>query len=201
MNARSRRSRRAGFTLLESTISLGVVAVIGYALSLWIKVGDDTQGTVARVAAADRELRKVGARLVDRMRSSSDSRIVVTTLGDGNHAVTFSEPIEVAGSATWGVHDARLGTGANQDREGFTLRYTVAIGPDGERNLVEQILDADGEVQVEDEIVRGLAAGNASPPGFRVVDAGDVWEVRVGTESTNGSSRGHESIFNVRTRN
>lgn len=201
MSAARRSSRRGGFTLLESTISLGVVAVIGYALSLWIRVGDDTQGTVARVAAQDRELRKVGAQLVDRLRTSSDGRITVTTLADGNHAVTFSEPIDVGGTATWGVHDARLGTGAQQDRADFSLRYTVAVGADGARSLVEQILDEDGEVVVEDELVRGLARGDAVPPGFRVVDAGDVWELRVGTEAGDGSSRGHETIFHVRTRN
>lgn len=199
------RATRAGFTLLETMISLTIFAVIGYSLAVVVDLGNDSQRSVLRVAAEDRSLRESTSFLTDELRSSTDSSIAVTTLGDGNSQVTFRMPVEVGGALSWGVYDKSLGaTYADQNKANWSLRYTVRnVVTAGVTNkqLVRQILDDSQVVQKELVVAEGLRAGNLTPPGFRIVQTGDVWQVTVSTVGEYANKVGMKAEFHVQTRN
>lgn len=205
--ARSSRPRsRGGFTLLELTIAAGILGVLGYSLSLAVKMSRDSQRTVTRVAQESRTKRESIAQLIQDVRESTDTRITVTVLGDNNHEVTLQQPIEIAGVLGWGVYDRELGPAAvDWSRTDWSVRYTVrqVVGPAGApvRQLVRRILDDGFAMQREEVLVEGLRDGNDVPPGFRMVQVGDVWEISLATDGENANSSGQLSDFHVRPRN
>lgn len=89
-----RRTRRAGFTLLEAAIATSIFALIGYSLTVCMATANDSQRTVFSVAAQDRALREATSTLTDELRTSSDSMITVTTLADSDSQVDLQMPVE-----------------------------------------------------------------------------------------------------------
>lgn len=197
---------RAAFTVLELTIAAGIMGVLGYSLSLAVKMSRDSQRTVTRVARESRSTRDSIAQLIQDVRESTNAGIVVTVLADNNHEVTLQQPIDVGGAMVWGVYDRDLGpTAAEWSRQDWFVRYTVrsVVGPTGAqvRQLVRRILDDGLAVQREEVLVEGLRSGNDVPPGFRIVQVGDVWEITLTTDGENANSSGQLSEFHVRPRN
>lgn len=200
------RSGAGGFTIIEVMISAAIFSVVGYTLASAFIMGAGAQQSVTRIASTNRSLRQSGGFLMDELRATGDAQITVTPLPDGNHQLDFMVPIDVAGVATWGVHDQGLGpTPALQNRQGWTLRYTVqnvALGAGAvDRQLVRQLLDTNGDVQRQKVIARDLRSGAAVPPGFSVVQIGGIWEVQITTQGEAQGASGRETSFHVRTRN
>ena len=201
-----RHSVASGFTIIEVMISAAIFSVVGYTLASAFLMSAGAQQSVSRSAGTNRSLRTSGSLLMDELRASSDAQITVTPLPDGNHQLDLMVPIDVAGVATWGVHDKHLGpTAALQNRQGWTLRYTVqnvAVGAGGvDRQLVRQLIDTAGDAQRQTVIARDLRSGAAVPPGFSVVQVGDVWEVQITTQGEAQGASGRETLFHVRPRN
>ncbi len=197
---------RAAFTLMELTIAAGIMGVLGYSLSLAVKMSRDSQRTVSRVARDSRTTRDSIAQLIKDVRETTNTRITVTVLGDNNHEVQLQQPLEIGGVLGWGVYDRTLGpTDVDWSRTDWFVRYTVrsVVGPTGAqvRQLVRRILDDGFVVQREEVLVEGLRSGNDVPPGFRMVQVGDVWEISLATDGVNATSAGQLSEFHVRPRN
>lgn len=198
-------SCRAGFTLIELSISVTILAVLGYSVAVSVDMANDSQRTVYTVAAEDRALRESSSLLTDELRSSRDTQIAVTTLADGNHQLEFKVPIEVGGALTWGVYDKRLGTTyADQNKLDWEFRYTVrnaVVAGVVNRQLLRQIIDTNSVVQEEQVVAEGLHSGTQDPPGFRVVQSGDMWVVTVSTAGKSAESPGIKAVFHVQARN
>jgi hypothetical protein len=187
-------------------VSVALFAVIGYALSVAVSVGNHSQRMVLNVASEDRELRAATMTLMRELRMSSDATITTTALPDANTELTFRMPMDDAGAASWGVFDRTLGsTWALQNRVNWSLRYTVrdVVSPNGAINkqLVRQILDDLGVVQREKVMAQGLRPGGAAPAGFRVAQVGDVWEITLSTTGRSEGQAGIRTVFHVQTRN
>ncbi|MBI5432773.1 MAG: hypothetical protein HZA52_08090 [Planctomycetes bacterium] len=200
------RSRRAGYTLLETVAAVAVFMVVWYSLGMAMRMGSESQRLVSRGAEENRDLRESIGLLTDELRSSTDSSIAIATLADGNHSLTFMVPIDVAGVADWGVYDKSLGPlPADRNRADWQLRYTVADVDVGggviEKQLVREILDDLGAVQKQTTLARGLRAGGGAQSGLRVVQVGAVWELTLTTTGAHGVSQGENEVFHVRTRN
>lgn len=199
------RSRRGGFTLLETVIALVIFSVLGYALGVAAQVGNHSQQEVTRRSKENRELRSGTLSLAKELRSSQDSSISITVLADGNHSLRFMQPIDDAGTASWGVFDRHLGdTPALQNRANWVVQYTVRdVMVDGanQKQLVRQILDDTFVVQREQLIATGLRSGDVVPPGFRVAQAGAVWEITMSTNGPLDGNLGKSVVMHVQTRN
>ncbi len=206
LDLRARSAATAGFTLVEMMVALGVFGLLGYSLTITADVGSDSQRTVMSVVAEDRALRSTLTSAVEELRASRDDTISVTTLADGNHQLRFMQPIEVGGSAVWGVHEFALGPDAvSQDRAGWSLQYTVHARPQSDgsvvRELVREILDDALVVQRSRVIVSRLRGGGGDPPGFHVVHQGEVWVLTLSTEGRAEGTTGMKAVFHVQTRN
>lgn len=199
-----RRPDRRGFTLLELMISASIFSTLAYALTQAVRMADRSHATVTHVASTSRALGKATAKLQRELKSAQVATMTVTETLDGNHEVTFLHPVTVAGDPVWGVRDKRLGpTAAEQNKLDWQLRYTVRDEQLGagqsERHLLRQVLDDAGVVQLEDRLLRDLTDG-PTPPGFTIVQNGDVWEITL-TTAGEGVGDGRESVFQVRPRN
>ncbi len=196
---------RAGFTLLESIVALVVFSAIGGALALATRAGQQTERSVANEAAGSRSLRSVTRALTDELRSSCDTRIVVTALADGNDSLRFTVPIQVDATTDWGVHDKALGdTEALQNRAGWSLRYTVeSVTTHGQttRRLLRQELDETQAVRRQRVLLDRLRSGSDTPPGFTVRKQGALWEITLSTEPRAGQGQGIQESFHVQARN
>ncbi len=200
---RSARARR-GFSLVEISLSLTVFTIIGFALSDTVRIGSNAQRAVLTTTADNRELRSASASVGAELKGTSSARLTVMDLESGNDAVTFQLPIEVAGNATWGVEEPALGaTEDEQLRENWSLRYTVEDSGQGYgdvvRNLMRQVIDEQGLVQHESVLISGLSR-EYSTPGFEVISAGDMWEVRIRL-AAEGSEGDRTTVFHFRARN
>lgn len=196
---------RAGFTLLESIVSLAVFSVVGYALTLAFGAGTNAEHSVSQTAGQERLLRGTTEMLADELRASNDARITVATLADGNHSVTFMTRIQVGTTLAWGVHDRFLGsTDAQQNRANWSLRYTVVSVVSGgttTRRLVRQVLDNALAVQRQDVVLERVRNGTANPAGFRVVKQGSMWVVTISTDGESAAEEGMRVVFHVQARN
>lgn len=196
--------RRGGFTLLETTVSLGVFLVLSYSLVVTLDMATDSQSAVTARSSEVRSARAAHAHFADELRQADPDDVQITVLPDGNHQVSFRQPIMVGGAAVWGVFDISLG--GNEDersREDWRLRYTVeSASENGEtvRTLVRQIVDDAGQFVSERTVARGLNNGDLAAPGFRVTRVGDVWRVQLGTVQ-HGSNSCRKEDFHVGIRN
>jgi hypothetical protein len=201
-----RRTARSGLTLIESMVGVALFAVIGYALSVAVSVGNHSQRMVLNMASEDRDLRSATMTLMKELRMARDASIATFALPDGNIRLTFQVPIDDAGAASWGAFDRTLGsTWASQNRVNWSVRYTVRDVVDASgavnKQLVRQILDDLGAVQKEKVMAQGLRSGAAAPQGFRVIQQGDVWEVTLSTTGRSEGQAGIRTVFHVQTRN
>lgn len=196
------RALRAGFTLIEVIAATAVFLIVGYALAGSVNLAQRAQTTVAGTAGRNVAVRKATTILRSELKSTGDARIGVTTLGDGNHELTFQVPIEVAGVPGWGAFERRLGPAeVLQNLVGGAVRYTVDIAPNnGTRRLVRVVMDGTGAVRRRDVLAQNLAPGGGNAPGFEVTRIGDVWRVRITQQRDNGGAARTEE-FDVRTRN
>jgi prepilin-type N-terminal cleavage/methylation domain-containing protein len=192
----SQRARRsAGFTLLEMIVALTIFSVIGYTLTMAVDSAGSSHAEMLRTSTASKALRAASDGLIDELRTTGDARITVTALGDGNHELTFLQPIQVGGALAWGVGD-------NAD---WSIRYTVdpLVAADGtlDRQLVRQVLDDLGAVQSSEVVVHGLKDGLAAPAGFSVVQNGALWQVTItqADHSSDGMAQG--VVFDVQAQN
>lgn len=198
------RADRRGFTLAETTVSLGVFLVLSYALVVTLDMASDSQSAVTVRSAEVRSARSTHSTFADELREADSEDVVIETLEDGNHQVSLRQPIEVAGAAAWGVFDRSLGTTDDErNREDWRVRYTVALAQENGvavRRLVRQIVDEDGAVQRERVLQSGLLSGLGARPGFQVARVGDVWRVQIASQQHGSTSiRGED--FHVGIRN
>ncbi len=193
-----RNGRRAGYTLLELAISTVLLGTVGYSISLGVKMGQESHATVMRVSSESRAARKSLSTLVEDVRASSDSRITVTTDGNGNSQVRLLQPIEVGGAMVWGVRDRRLGEDEDAwNQENWSVNYAV----DAQDRLVRTIVDDVGATRFEDALADDLGNDGVGSPGFRVARSGDIWQVNIVTRHGVHDEGISESEFHVRTRN
>lgn len=203
---RNKRSSRTGLTLIESMVSVTLFAVIGYALSVAVSIGNHSQRMVLNLSAEDRELRTATMTLLKELRATADAQINIFTLPDGNSRVTFKMPIEVAGVDSWGVYDRTLGPdAATENRDNWSLRWTVRDVADSggriDKQLVREILDDTGAIQKVKVMAHGLRPGGAAPAGFQMIQQGAVWQVTLSTTSQVEGQAGIRTVFHVQTRN
>ena len=202
----SKRRSRAGFTLLESMVAITLFAIIGYALTVAVSIGNHSQKMVLNMASEDRSFRSATMKLMQELRATRDDRIVVTDLGDGTSQLDFPQPIDNAGVADWGVYDRTLGTtAALQNRPNWFVRYTVrdVVAGNGnvDKQLVREVVDDLAVVQKLKVLVHGLRPGNVAPAGFQVIQQGAVWQVTLSTNSQGEGQAGIRTVFHVQTRN
>lgn len=206
MNSRhaSRRARRRGFTLLETTVSLGVFLVLSYALVVTLDMANDSQSAVSLRSSQVRAARTTQDTFADELRQADSDDVQIETLPDGNHQLSLRQPIEVAGAAAWGVFDRSLGaTDEDRNRQDWRVRYTVVEGAENGatvRRLVRQIVDEDGAVQRQLTLRSGLLSGAGARPGFQVTRVGDVWRVQIAA-AQHGSNTHQVEDFHVGFRN
>lgn len=189
-------THKSGFTLLELSISTVILAVVGYSVSAAVKLGNDSNSTVMQVASDSRGQRKSITQLIDDVRMSTNTRITITTASNGNSQVQLQMPIEVAGALVWGVRDRRLGEDEDTwNQADWIVRYLV----DDDGRLVRRVVDLNGATRLEDVLDDDLLEG-VGTPGFRMVQAGAVWQVNLATRrGDHGTVSRNE--FHVRTRN
>jgi len=189
-------THKSGFTLLELSISTVILAVVGYSVSAAVKLGNDSNSTVMQVASDSRGQRKSITQLIDDVRMSTNTRITITTASNGNSQVQLQMPIEVAGALAWGVRDRRLGEDEDAwNQADWIVRYLV----DDDGRLVRRVVDLNGATRLEDVLDDDLLEG-VGTPGFRMVQAGAVWQVNLATRrGDHGTVSRNE--FHVRTRN
>lgn len=206
LRRRSRASRSGGFTLVETTIALTLLLVLGYAVTTSMQVARNSNSTVDRVATEDRALRAAADALIEDLRSTNAANVTLTSPAGQNGTLVLRVPIEVGGVVAWGVHERALGpTPAEQDRVGWSVRYRVVDVPLGngafDRELRREVLDAGGAVRADDTLMRNLRSGAADPVGFRVAAVGDVWEITLSTVGALAGRAGMRQVFHVRSRN
>jgi prepilin-type N-terminal cleavage/methylation domain-containing protein len=197
---------QSGFTLLETMVALTIFTALAYGLISALSAGAHSQLTVIRVSAEDRSLRAATTDLCDELKSSSDTTISIATLADSNHRIRFQQPIDLGGVAGWGVYDRTLGPDpASQNQAGWHVQYTVRANALGQgavnRQLVRQVLDDQQVVRRERVIADGLCSGTDTPPGFRVIQVGDLWRVTLSTVDRTDGTTGIRAVFDVQTRN
>jgi hypothetical protein len=204
MNAISSMKGRAsskGLTFMEVVAASAVSMVLGYALIGMVTMGNTTQATVSQVAEENDQLRTANKELMKELQVANSATMTITTLQDNNHEVTFMTPVEVSGNPAWGVRDFSLGPDpTSQTRENWKFRYTVQ-NVNNCRKLVRQILDDMDVVQREEVIAENLRSGSDNPPGFQMVQAGEMWELTIGTLGEDASDPGRRVIFHVLLRN
>ena len=183
---------RAGFSLLEVTVSTATFAIIGYVMLVAVKTSTDAQNAIALRTEEHRVLRRASRTLLDELALASDDTITVTASGSGSGtaSLAFRQRIEEGGTAGFGA--VHLGV----PHTDWTLVYAVSAA--GE--LVRRVTDGDGVVQASAVVASGLRAASEDPPGFRVVKAGDLWEITLATEGV-GDGNGIEEVFHVHARN
>lgn len=197
------RGSRRGLTLLELMIAVSILALVATASMEMIGTSTQSSAQVGTSVRENAEMREGTRRLREELRGAGGGRFDVVALADGNSELTFQVPITSGGVAGWGVYDRFLGPTEDEwNRVDWSLRYTVVPDGNGGRQLVRQVLNELDEVQRQSVLVTDLRAGNIEPPGFRVADVGDVWEVIVTAESrsTIGGESGGTRIH-VRTQN
>jgi prepilin-type N-terminal cleavage/methylation domain-containing protein len=206
MRHASKRSSRSGFTLIESMVAITLFAIMGYALTVAVSIGNHSQKMVLNMASEDRSLRASTMMMLQELRTARGASMAVTTLADNNSQLEFQMPVDNAGVADWGVYDGTLGaTDALKNRVGWKMRYTVRDVASGngrvDKQLVREEIDDLGAIQKLKVLVHGLRAGNVAPEGFKVVQQGAVWQVTLSTTSQGEGQAGIRTVFHVQTRN
>jgi len=177
-----------GFTLIEAVVAASLLMFVGMGAVMLMSVSRDGAQLTRTQARQTNWLRHASMSVRDDLAQTTDSRLTIATLPDGNHSITFQRPTaSVAGVATWGAYDASAASGRLRD-DHFT-RYTVTMGDNG-RQLMRQTLDPSLVVVHEDVIAYGLASGSATPPGLRIVASGDLWQVTIGLAATTAQPGG-----------
>lgn len=195
------RSRRAGFTLVEVTISSGIFLVIAYALAGAVDMGTGSTRTVMEITSQNAELRTSARSMVDELKTTTENQLSVAVLADGNHQVDFRVPILDGADFDWGAFDRSWGpNAADQNQLDWMLRYTVVQVGD-ERDLVRQVLDEAGDVQEQETLATGLRRGDGANPGFQLNQVGDMWQLTVTTEGKTEGSLGRRTDVHLRLRN
>lgn len=197
--------RNAGFTLLELAVSTAILTAIAYTLSNAMIMAKGAHDAVMS-AASENSARRASLELGEELKSANRDTVVIETLADGNHQLTFMLPIISGGNPDWGASDMRLsGDPELQSQAGWQVRYTVVVenlgGGKFDRQLWRQVLDDAGTVQLSDKVASGLRSGALLPRGFSVEEAGDVWEVTLTFDSETEGAPGRSASFHAATRN
>jgi type II secretory pathway component PulJ len=204
-HAGSSSRRGAGFTVLEMMFAVSIFSIIGYSLGVALDAGQDSQAEVLRTSVGNKAMRESSKQLIDELRESSDATITITTLPDGNHELTFQQPITVGTNLVWGVHERKLSTDPlQQTQQNWSVRYTVVsvlLAGGWERTLVRQILDTGGNVRFQENLMEDLKSGAAAPEGFRMVRVGSLWEITMTQNSSTATGVGEGVEFHVQTQN
>jgi hypothetical protein len=193
-------SSRSGFSLIEVAAATVALGSIGYVLSFALKAAADSQREITTRASDHRVVRAASRDLLDQLSMAGEDTIAFAQaipVGEANEtALRFQVRIEEGSVATFGV--LHLGV----PRTGWSVVYAVEepSGASDTRRLVQRLEDEAGVQQSSTIVARGLRADDAVPPGFRVVKAGDLWEITLSTEGIGGRS-GIEEVFHVRARN
>lgn len=207
MRLRSPRgSGRKGFSLVEVSIAMTLMAVIGYSFVAASDMGNSSFSAVELATAKGRELRAAGGSLVEEFQVSNPDTVDIVVLGNGYPQVTFQQPLIVNGALLWGAYNPLWGSDADdRNKADWWIRYTVvntaAAGEDGNMTLMRQVLDENDDLIEQDEVVSHLSSSFAANPGFSVVATGDVWEIQVNTEGYGEGDGGNGGTYNVRMRN
>jgi len=191
-------------TMVEAAMGTSFLAFIGFVLMTTVEIGVDSHDSVMRISS-NLEAMRDGARQVrDDLRATSEDRLTVETLDWGDSRITLQHPVTVDADRTWGVRDSSLGSDESDwSREDWSLRLTVVQVQQGgvvRRDLVRQLLDADGAVVSEEALVEGLY-DDEDDPGFAVTDAGDVWTITVQTDGIVPGTKADVTQMDVRIRN
>ena len=188
------RNKKWGFTLVEVAVSTAIALVLGFLLIGLIKMGGDSYKTVKKIARENIQKRRLKRGIFDELQLTSDSRMRIDRLPDGNDQVTFQIPIRVNGRKTWGVKDDFPGTPPEERyKENWSIRYTVKDG-----NLVRQLIDPENNVRKSQIIIRDLNR-NGNSKGFKINKTGDLLDINVSTRERTGELQ--RMNFQVLSRN
>ncbi len=194
---------RAAFTMIEVVIAAAIFSVIGIILLGATNMAFSSERTISQAASQNDELRNGAGSLRDELRSAQAETIAIDVLGDNNHQVTFQQPIVIGGVVSLGAVCQMAGDVTLNDeqfKDDWSYRYTVINNADG-RQLVRQILDNGDVVQKQEVLIEDLRSGDDDPPGFTMVEAGDMWEITVTTNGQSQGSIGRRTVIHVNARN
>lgn len=193
-------SSRSGFSLIEVAVATLALGSIGYVLSFALKAAADSQREITMRASEHRVVRQASRALLDELSMAGEDTIAFTqgvqSVVDTETNLRFQQRIEDGATATFGL--MHLGV----PRTGWSVVYAIEepASASDTRRLVRRVEDDAGVVQASQIVARGLCADDADPPGFRVIKAGDLWEITLSTEGI-GNRDGIEEVFHVRARN
>ncbi len=204
----AKRIRRecSGYTLLEVAIAASLMSILTYSFVVASNMGSNSYRAVERASDSTKKVRDVGESIKQEFMTTDQDNVNIVVLPDGNHQVTFQQPLILAGALTWGAYDATWGPNeVDKNQPDWWIRYTVQdfIGEDGDaqKRLVRQVLDVADIVQEQDTVATNLRSGAGANPGFQVTQTGDVWVIQMYTEGQIEGSLGEGAAFNVRIRN
>ena len=183
--------RRRGLSLIEVTIAITLLSMIGYVAALSLRAGDQSLATVSSTIEINTSYREATGKLRGELKAAERSSITIVNLASGDRSIEFRTAIRGAGGPTWGVFDRRLAIDETAcHKDGWTVRYTVLVNGAGTKTLVRQVLDTAGTLQLVENLVTDVME-------FRVTETGSVWVIELRTEGARGK---RYEEFDVRTR-
>jgi len=190
--------------LLEATVAASIFTVVGYVLVAAVRLARTSSDSVLERSETNRALRESTARISEELRGISEAHLTITKLANGCDQVSFQMPIEVEGAAAWGVQDSAIGrTVEAQTKADWSIRYTVEDVPLGralDRRLVRQLVDEQGVVRFERDVLTGLSR-DAQAPAFTLAKTGLMWQVTLAVDDSGVQDDARTSTFQFRAHN
>lgn len=145
------KNRRAGHTLLETTLSLSLLLLLaGGTLSL-LRDSGEVFGESVRQAADRREVDGALASLARELEQASRTTVVIDRTAPEGDSVKFQLPLDLAGAAVTLGATLRV-DGEDRPLPGATIAWKAVGGVRGPVELHRQVIAADGVTLVADEI-------------------------------------------------
>lgn len=146
--------RIGGFTLLETTFSVSILAIVAGGTVSMMKSSGSVFAESVRSTAARRASTDALARLTDDVAQANAASLTITTNSSTGDQVSLQVPMSItAGTITWGARTLTSGTVGNLANS--TVRYLVTAAPNGRVGwqLVRRIVNSLGVTIGTDEVL------------------------------------------------
>ncbi len=148
------RRRIGGFTLLETTFSVSILAIVAGGTVSMMKSSGSVFTESVRSTAARRASTDALARLTDDVAQANAASLAITTNSTAGDQLSLQVPMSItAGTVTWGARTLSSGTvGALANS---TVRYLVTAAPAGRVGwqLVRRVVNSLGATIGSDEVL------------------------------------------------